>query len=49
MDFSLRQDVYYLEQYDGLSKSVAFAQHGSILQTRMDQKRDHIKMNFEYF
>ena len=36
--------------YDGLSKSVAFGQKMSILQTRMDQRmRGHLKMNFEYF
>ena len=28
---------------------VAFAQNWDILQTRMDQRGDHIKMNFGYF
>ena len=35
--------------YDGLSESVAFAQNWSILQTRMDQREDHMKMKFNYF
>ena len=43
------QGVYFLKQYDGLSESVAFAQNWSILQTKMDQTVDHMKMNFEYF
>ena len=33
----------------GLSELVACAQNWSILQTRMDQRKDHIKMNFDYF
>ena len=32
-----------------MSELVAFAQNWSILQTRMDQRRDHMKMNFDYF
>ena len=31
------------------SELVAFAQKWGILQTRMDQREDHIKMNFDYF
>ena len=42
-------NVYFLEKYDGLPESVAFAQNWAILQTRMDQRRDHIKMIFDYF
>ena len=40
---------YFLEKYDGLSKSVAFSQNWGILQTRIDQRGDHMKMNFDYF
>ena len=36
-------------KYDGLSESVAFAQNWGILQTRMDQRRNHMKMNFDNF
>ena len=32
-----------------MSESVAFAQNWGILQTRMDQMGDHVKMSFEYF
>ena len=32
-----------------LSESVAFAQNWGILQTRMDQRGDHNKINFDYF
>ena len=32
-----------------MSKLVAFAKNCGILKTRMDQKGDHIKMNFDYF
>ena len=35
--------------YDGLSELVVFAQNWGILQTRMDQRGDHMKMNFGYF
>ena len=35
--------------YDGLSELVAFAQNWGILQTRIDQKYDHVKMNFGHF
>ena len=41
--------MYFLEKYDELSKSVAFAQNWDILQTRMDQKGDHMKINFDFF
>ena len=30
-------------------KLSAFAQNWGILQTRIDQRWDHMKMNFEYF
>ena len=43
------QCIYYLEKYDELSESVAFAQNWSIVQTRMDKRGEHIKMNFDYF
>ena len=42
-------NVYFLEKYDGLPESVAFVQNSAILQNRRDQRRDHIKMNFDYF
>ena len=32
-----------------MSESVAFAYNWDISQTRMDQRGDHMKMNFEYF
>ena len=32
-----------------MSELVAFAQNWVILQIRMDQRGDHIKMNFDYF
>ena len=32
-----------------LSKLVAFAKICGILQTRIDQKGDHMKINFDYF
>ena len=35
--------------YDGLLKLIASAKNCIILQTRMDQKGDHMKMNFDYF
>ena len=38
--------VYFLEKYDGLSESVALAQNWGILQTRMNQREDQMKMNF---
>ena len=47
--FSNLKSVYFLEKYDGLSELVAFAQNGGVLQTRMDQRSDHMKMNFYYF
>ena len=47
MDFDWPQGVYFLGKYDGLSKLVAFAQNWGILQTRLDQRGDHMKMNFD--
>ena len=41
--------VNFLEKYDGLPELVAYAQNWAILQTRMDQRRDRIKMIFDYF
>ena len=38
-----------IETCDGLSESVAFSQNWGILQTRMDQSVDHMKMNFDDF
>ena len=32
-----------------LSKLVAFAKNRGILQTRIDQNGDHMKINFDYF
>ena len=49
MGFWQPQFVYFLLKYNGLSKLVAFAKNCEILQTRIDQKRDHMKMNFDYF
>ena len=34
---------------NGLSESITFSQNWGILQTRMDQEADHMKMNFGYF
>ena len=45
--FSVTSGVYFLEKYDGLSELLASAQNRSILQTRVDQKGDHMKMSFE--
>ena len=47
MDFDWPQGVYFLGKYDGLFKLVAFAQNWGILQTRLDQRGDHMKMNFD--
>ena len=47
--FSNLRVVYFLEKYDELSELVAFAQNWGILQTRMDQRGNHMKMNFDYF
>ena len=41
--------MYFLEEYDGLSETVAFDQNRDILQTRMAQRGDHMKMNFDYY
>ena len=49
MDFKYPQGVYFLEKYDGLTELVAFAQNCGILQTRMDQRADNMKMNFDCF
>ena len=35
--------------YDGLSELVSFAHNWGILQTRINQRGSHIKMNFDYF
>ena len=42
-------NLYFPEKYDGLSESVAFAQNWGILQTRIDQRGDHKKINFDRF
>ena len=49
MDFSYPQGVYFIETYDGLSELVAFAQNWGILQTKMNQRGDQIKMIFDCF
>ena len=41
--------VYFLKKYDGLSKLVAFKQNWDILQTRMEQRGDPMKINFDHF
>ena len=48
-DFQWLQGVYFLEKCNSLSESVAIAQNWGILKTRMDQRWDNIKMNFDYF
>ena len=47
--FLVTSGVYFLEKYDGLSESVAFAQNWGILQTRIEQRIDHMKMNSDHF
>ena len=47
--FSNLRVVYFLEKYDELSELVAFTQNWGILQTRMDQRGNHMKINFDYF
>ena len=47
--FSNLRVFNFLKKYDGISKLVAFTQNWGILQTKMDQKGYHKKMNFEYF
>ena len=37
-----KMDVYFLEKCDDLSESVAFGQNWDMIQTRMDQRGDHI-------
>ena len=49
IDFQQSQGVYLLKKYIELSKLVAFGKKCSILQTRMDQRRGRMKMNFDYF
>ena len=49
MGFKWPQGGYVPEKYDGLSKSAAFAQIWNILQTRVDQRGDRLKMDFDYF
>ena len=41
--------VYFVEKYDGMSESVAFDPNWGILLTRMDQRGDHMKINFDHF
>ena len=43
-----KHDIYFWEKYDILSESVVFVQTWGILQTGMDQRGDHMKMNFDY-
>ena len=47
--FCLLIFLCYQIKYDGLSESVGFAQNWGIFQTRMDQRGDSMKMNFDYF
>ena len=42
-------NIYFLEKYVGLSQWEAFSPNWSILQTRMNQKGNHTKINFDYF
>ena len=42
-------EVSTLQKSMMLSELLAFAQNWGILQTRMDQRGDHIKTNFNYF
>ena len=37
------------KKFDGLSELVALVQNWGILQTRINQKGDQMKMNFDYF
>ena len=48
MDNNFLDATYFLEKYGELYKLVVFGQK-CILQTRMEQRGDHMKMNFEYF
>ena len=51
MDIRLQQvnkTISIFIKYDDLSKSVVFGQK-CILQTRVDQRHDHMEINFEYF
>ena len=45
--FSNPQGVYFPEKCDELSELLA--KNWGILQTRMDQRGDYMKMNFKYF
>ena len=45
---SLKDLVTDCRKFDEFSKAVVFGQK-CILQNRMDQRGDHMKMNFEYF
>ena len=47
--FLVTSGCILLERYDGLSESVAFVLNWGILQTRMDQREDHMQKNFDYF
>ena len=46
---NLRVGVYFLEKYERVSELVAFAQNWGILQTRLGQSGDHMKMNLTIF
>ena len=37
------------KKFDGLSESVALVQNWGILQTRINQRGDQMKVNFDYF
>ena len=44
IDFQYPQGVCFLEKHDGLF----FTKNLGILLTKLDHKKDHMKINFEY-
>ena len=49
IEFYSLKVVYFPENCGGLSGLVGFAKNWDILQTKIDQSYDHMKMNFDYF
>ena len=49
VDFQEFRDVYFLEKYDELSESVAFAKKMRYFTDQNGPRGKHVKMNFEYF
>ena len=47
IDFQYPQGVYFLEKYNGLSKSGFSLKNLGILLAKLDHKKDHMKINFE--